>query len=92
MFPVSRNDSAISDYFYTNLKKRHVFLFLSFTCTSHQVVNNDTLRAIFVSNLLEYIDTNDCDGLDLDWEYPAQRGGIESDKVCKPIQMLQAFI
>ncbi|XP_073954282.1 acidic mammalian chitinase-like [Choristoneura fumiferana] len=44
------------------------------------VVNNDTLRATFVSNLYNYIDTNGFDGLDLDWEYPAQRGGIESDK------------
>ncbi|XP_063384902.1 chitinase-3-like protein 1 [Cydia fagiglandana] len=44
------------------------------------VVNDDALRANFVRNLYEYIDTNGFDGLDLDWEYPAQRGGLESDK------------
>lgn len=44
------------------------------------VVNNDTLRADFVSNLYNYIDSNGFDGLDLDWEYPAQRGGADTDK------------
>ncbi|XP_063623044.1 acidic mammalian chitinase-like [Cydia splendana] len=44
------------------------------------LVNDDTLRATLVSNLYNYIDSNGFDGLDLDWEYPAQRGGADSDK------------
>ncbi|XP_063366350.1 acidic mammalian chitinase-like [Cydia amplana] len=45
------------------------------------VVNNDTLRATLVSNLYNYIDTNGFDGLDVDWEYPAQReGASDTDK------------
>ncbi|XP_063366348.1 acidic mammalian chitinase-like [Cydia amplana] len=44
------------------------------------VVNDDTLRATLVSNLYNYIDTNGFDGLDLDWEYPAQRDGADTDK------------
>ncbi|XP_047998380.1 endochitinase-like isoform X2 [Leguminivora glycinivorella] len=44
------------------------------------VVNDDALRANFVKNLYEYIDSNGFDGLDLDWEYPSQRGGLETDK------------
>ncbi|XP_063623047.1 acidic mammalian chitinase-like [Cydia splendana] len=47
------------------------------------LVNDDTLRATLVSNLYNYIDSNGFDGLDLDWEYPAQRGGADSDKVPK---------
>ncbi|XP_063623035.1 acidic mammalian chitinase-like [Cydia splendana] len=44
------------------------------------LVNDDTLRATLVSNLYNYIDSNGFDGLDLDWEYPAQRGGADTDK------------
>lgn len=45
------------------------------------VCNNDTLRAVLVNNIFDYITTNNLDGIDIDWEYPAQRGGIASDKV-----------
>ncbi|XP_063538166.1 acidic mammalian chitinase-like [Cydia strobilella] len=44
------------------------------------VVNDDALRANFVKNLYEYIDTKGFDGCDVDWEYPTQRGGLETDK------------
>ncbi|XP_063538161.1 acidic mammalian chitinase-like [Cydia strobilella] len=44
------------------------------------VVNDDTLRALFVSNLYNYVNDNGFDGMDLDWEYPAQRGGADTDK------------
>lgn len=48
---------------------------------------NDALRAIFVQSALKWVLTYGFDGLDLDWEYPAQRGGATSDKVDKVIQM-----
>ncbi|XP_063537837.1 acidic mammalian chitinase-like [Cydia strobilella] len=44
------------------------------------VVNDDILRATFIRNLYDYIDSNGFDGLDLDWEYPSQREGLDSDK------------
>nr|AZS52297.1 chitinase 25-1 [Plutella xylostella] len=46
-----------------------------------KVCNNDTLRAYFVSNLVQFVEESGFDGLDLDWEYPGQReGSQESDK------------
>lgn len=45
------------------------------------MVNNPTLRSVFVNDVIAYLRENKLDGFDIDWEYPAQRGGIASDKV-----------
>ncbi|XP_045457634.1 probable chitinase 2 [Melitaea cinxia] len=37
-------------------------------------------RAKFVQSVLFFLDTNNFDGLDLDWEYPTKRGGNPEDK------------
>ncbi|XP_046398637.1 probable chitinase 2 [Ischnura elegans] len=37
-------------------------------------------RALFVASALDFIHNYDFDGLDLDWEYPSQRGGKPEDK------------
>ncbi|XP_068144040.1 acidic mammalian chitinase [Drosophila tropicalis] len=37
-------------------------------------------RAKFVSSSLDFIQKHGFDGLDLDWEYPAQRGGADADR------------
>ncbi|XP_059479270.1 acidic mammalian chitinase-like [Neocloeon triangulifer] len=39
-----------------------------------------TLRGRFVTNLYNFVKTHGFSGLELDWEYPAQRGGIAADK------------
>ncbi|XP_049878744.1 acidic mammalian chitinase-like [Pectinophora gossypiella] len=44
------------------------------------VVNNDTLRATLINTMVSFVEEHDLDGVDLDWEYPAQRGGADSDK------------
>jgi GH18 family chitinase len=46
------------------------------------MANNPTTRAKFVKNAVEFVRTHGFDGFDLDWEYPAQRGGAPSDRVC----------
>jgi chitinase len=46
------------------------------------VVNDATRRAAFVKNIVAFVKQYEFDGFDLDWEYPAQREGAASDKVC----------
>ncbi|CAB3369645.1 Hypothetical predicted protein [Cloeon dipterum] len=44
------------------------------------VVKDANLRSNFVDNLYNFVKRHDFSGLDLDWEYPAQRGGVPEDK------------
>ncbi|XP_050500347.1 chitinase-3-like protein 1 [Diabrotica virgifera virgifera] len=39
-----------------------------------------SLRSTFIQNALQYCQNHNFDGLDFDWEYPAQRGGAAADK------------
>lgn len=45
------------------------------------VCNSVTLRATFVTNLFNFVKQYGFNGLDLDWEYPAQNGGFAADRV-----------
>ena len=45
-----------------------------------QLAQHPVRRANFVKQSSEYIRKHNFDGLDLDWEYPTQRGGSPQDK------------
>lgn len=44
------------------------------------VANDDNLRGTLVTNIFNYVTSNNFDGFDLNWQYPGQRGGSPSDR------------
>lgn len=44
------------------------------------MVGNAASRRTFIDSVLEFVPSQNFDGLDLDWEYPAHRGGKPEDK------------
>ncbi|GJQ69017.1 hypothetical protein Trydic_g6190 [Trypoxylus dichotomus] len=44
------------------------------------MVGDKEYRKKFIDSVLRYLAEYDFDGIDLDWEYPTQRGGIAEDK------------
>lgn len=46
------------------------------------IASSATKRAVFIASALAMVQKYDLDGFDLDWEYPALRGGSTADKVC----------
>lgn len=47
-----------------------------------QVVCNPSTRSKLVQSIVSFVKNNGLDGFDIDWEYPAQRGGGANDRQC----------
>ena len=45
--------------------------------TYSEVAGDETKRATLVADVISFLDENQFDGFDLDWEYPGQRDGDE---------------
>ena len=43
------------------------------------MASNPQSRKTFIKSIMDFVDEYDFDGVDLDWEYPANRGGASSD-------------
>ncbi|XP_026476620.1 acidic mammalian chitinase-like [Ctenocephalides felis] len=50
------------------------------SATYSNVAANDALRANLVNSIVAFTKEHGLDGFDIDWEYPAQRGGAIADK------------
>lgn len=50
------------------------------------MARDPALRANFVASVVEFLLRFGFDGLDFDWEYPANRGGVPEDQVSKFIE------
>ena len=46
-----------------------------------QMASTSGNRQTFINSAVNLIKTYKFDGLDMDWEYPAKRGGVPADKV-----------
>ncbi|XP_042219680.1 chitotriosidase-1-like isoform X2 [Homarus americanus] len=46
-----------------------------------QMVSSKSTRSTFIESCVEFLHKYGFDGLDIDWEYPTQRGGRPEDKV-----------
>lgn len=44
------------------------------------MVSDEEYRQAFVDSVIRFLAEYDFDGLDIDWEYPTDRGGIAEDK------------
>lgn len=45
------------------------------------MASDSTERAKFVASVVPFLQKYNFDGLDMDWEYPSNRGGAPEDKV-----------
>ncbi|KAJ3653205.1 hypothetical protein Zmor_012469 [Zophobas morio] len=56
--------------------------------TYSEVAGDETKRATLVADVISFLDENQFDGFDLDWEYPGQRDGDEWNDPPNFIQLL----
>lgn len=55
----------------------------------YSAVASDPLkRATLINSAINILETYGFDGFDIDWEYPAQRGGSPADKVIYNLEYL----
>lgn len=45
------------------------------------MVADPAKRNSFINSCIALVEKEGFDGLDIDWEYPTQRGGVPADKV-----------
>lgn len=52
------------------------------------IANNVASRAQFSQSVVDFIQLYDCDGVNIAWMHPSQRGGIPIDKVAYGVLLM----
>jgi GH18 family chitinase len=55
------------------------------------ICRDPVLRGTFVNNMFNFVRKHNFNGVDIDWEFPAQRGGIAADKVTQKHLFVTSF-
>jgi chitinase len=50
------------------------------------IATDSSLRAVFISNLIQFLSTYHYDGIDIDWEYPTSRQGGQLTELVKELR------
>lgn len=52
------------------------------------LANNVASRAQFTQSVLDFLELYECDGVNLAWMHPSQRGGIPIDKIAYSVLLM----